>query len=321
MKLRKAWAVCEWLSPKGESRMGAARTVRGQAPLYRRGNRAKRRLGAKLGGEVSLVLLFIIPTFLHAQKNDTLTPLRDFINISSGYKQMPLYLELEMKNSTNFITGEDDTSDVNGKFYLGNENSYVRFGEFEQVVNDSLALLVSDELQQMILYTDAAPVVKKMKSMMGITFPDSSIRKLAGKYISSVKELSKQSAMIELHTRAVLYGTTLPKETIELQYDVLKKMPQQVTTLTRSLLRLDSMQYSQLQNEHDVTDSSLQLLTIEGSYFLIKKQFTMYLYKKIEPASATVKVPVLITDRIMKNEEGEYVPVKKYESYRLTQNE
>ena len=258
---------------------------------------------------------------LHAQKNDTLSLLRDFINISSSYKQMPLYMELEMKNSTNFITGENDTSDIIGKFYLRNENSYVRFGEFEQVVNDSLALLVSDELQQMILYTDAGPVVKKMKNLMSIALPDSSVKKLANEYISSSKVLSKESSEVELQSRVFLHGTTLPKETIKLQYDVLKKMPQQVTTLTRSLLRLDSVQYSQLQNEHNMTDSSLQLLTIEGSYFLIKEQFTMYLYKKIEPVSATVKVPVLITDRIMKNEEGEYVPVKKYESYRLTQNE
>jgi hypothetical protein len=252
-----------------------------------------------------------------AQQKDTLSSLKDFVSISSGYKQMPLYLELEMKNSTNFITGEDDTANIKGEFYLGNESSYVHFGEFEQVINDSLALLVSDKLQQMILYTNAGLIVKKMKDMMGMSLPDSSILNLARRYISSANELSKGSSAIELQSRAVLYGTALPRETIELRYDAIKKIPQQVTTLIRSLLRLDSLQYLQLQNEAGVAE---KLLTLEGSYFLVKEQFTAYVYKKIERGSVA-KVPVSISDRIMKNEEGEYIPVKKYESYSLTKNE
>jgi uncharacterized beta-barrel protein YwiB (DUF1934 family) len=270
----------------------------------------------------TMVLIFILCFFagsveyLFAQKTDTLSPLRDFVSISNGYKQMPLYLQLEMKNTTNFVTGENDTTVTKGEFYLRNENSYIRFGEFEQVINDSVALLVSDKLQQMMLYANAGAIVKRMKSMMGLALPDSSIRNLARKYTSST-ELSRESSVIKLQSRAVIYGTTLPKETIELQYDVSKKIPQQVTTITRSLLRLDSLQYSQLQNEPGIVEN---LLTLEGSYFLVKELVTAYIYNKIEQASIA-KAPVLISDRIMKNETGEYIPVKNYESYRLTMNE
>ncbi len=251
-----------------------------------------------------------------AQKTDTLLPIRDFINVSTGYKQMPLYLELEIKNSTNFITSDEDTADITGQFFLRNENSYVRFGEFEQVVNDSLALLVSDRLQRMILYTNAGPVVKKMKALMGMVMPDSSVHRIADQYKSFTNKLSKESATIELQSRAILYGTELPRETIQLQYDVSKKTPQQVTTVIRSLLRIDSLQYSQLQ-----TGAALagKLLAVEGNYFLVKEQTTAYVYKQIETASASLKVPVLTSDRIIKNEEGEYKPVKNYELYNLTQ--
>ena len=250
-----------------------------------------------------------------AQKADTLSSLRDFVNISTGYKQMPLYLELEVKSSTNFITNEGDTSDINGEFYLRNENSYIRIGEFEQIVNDSLALLVSNGLQRMILYTDAASTVKKIKGMMGLVLPDSSIRHLATQYRSFSDNISTQTSRIELQSRTNLYGTNLSRETIELQYDVTKKIPQKITTLKRNLLRLDSLQYARLQNEAGITE---QLLTIEGSYFLVKEQITVYLFKQIEKASAAVKVPVFISDRITRNGEGKYQPVKNYKSYSLT---
>jgi hypothetical protein len=254
---------------------------------------------------------------LFAQKKDTLATMRDFVHICNAYKQMPLYLELEMKNSTNFITRQEDTVAMKGEFYLKNENSYVRFGDFEQVVNDTLALLISNRQQHMILYADAAPVVKRMKSMMGGVLPDSSVQNLARKYRSASQEMSGDASVIKLQSRAMIYGTNLPKETIELQYHVSEKTPERVATLTRSLVRLDSTQYSQLRNESALKEN---LLVLEGSYFLIKEQVITYQYKQIDQAVA-LKVPVLMSDRIMINETGDYMPVKEYESYRLTKNE
>ena len=250
-----------------------------------------------------------------AQKTDTLSPLRDFVNISTGYKQMPLYLELEVKSSTNFITNDRDTLAITGEFYLRNENSYIRIGEFEQIVNDTLALLVSNGLQRMILYTDAASIIKKIKGMMGLVLPDSSIRHLSAQYRSFSEKISTQTSRIELQSRTTVFGTNLPGETIELQYDPTRKIPQQIITLKRSLLRLDSLQYARLQKEAGIAE---KLLTIGGSYFLVKEQITAYLFKQIEKGSAAIKVPVFIADRIDKNGEGKYKPVKNYESYSLT---
>ncbi len=330
MNFRKARTVKEWLlpnlrraefsipSPEGPQLLVKKKSSKGlPAGQARVGQKKTPLITHSKHSKILLTMLLFTVTFIQAQKTDTLAPLRDFVTINTSYKQMPLYLNIEMKNSTNFITGAEDTMTIRGEFFLRKENSYVHFGEFEQVVNDSLALLVSNGLQQMILYTNAAPVVKQMKNMMGMAFPDSSVRNLAGKYAAIVKEQSKQSGEITLRSRAVLYGTSLPKETIALQYDSQKKIPQLVTTLKRSLLRLDSLQYKQLQNETALSD---KLLALEGSYFLIKEQVTAYVYNKIEQ-NTVAKVPVQISDRINKNEEGEYVPVKKYEAYRLSAND
>src|SRR5215207_967774 len=154
-----------------------------------------------------------------AQKKDSLSLFKDFAAISTNYKQLPLYLQLEIKSSTNLITSEEDTADINGEFYLRNENSYVHVGEFEQIVNDSMALLVHNHLKQMILYSNAAPVVRKMKSMMGFALPDSAIQALAFTHRAVSTKLSGQSSVIELQSRSVLQGTDLQKEIIQLQYD------------------------------------------------------------------------------------------------------
>jgi hypothetical protein len=266
---------------------------------------------------LSFWLVSLAHEYASAQKTDTLSALREFVAISNGYKQLPLHLELEMKSSTNFITGENDTADVNGEFFLGTENSYVRFGEFEQVVNDSLALLVSHQFQQMILYPNAGAIIKQMKNMMGAALPDSSILNLSRKYISVKKELEPGTSVVELQSRASLYGTKLPRETIELQYDAAKRNPKQVITTSRTVLPLDSIQYAQMQNEKGMAD---KLFTLEGNYFLVKEQVTTYLYKQVERAPG-VKIPVVIGDRIVKNETGAYEPTEKYNAYKISIND
>jgi hypothetical protein len=250
-------------------------------------------------------------------KQDTLAPLRDFVNISSGYKQLPLYLKLELKNSTNFITGEADTVSARGEFYVRKENSYVQFDEFEQVVNDSLAVIISHKLQQMIVFTNAGPITNRMLSMMGAAVPDSSVKNLSAKYSAVEKTISEKVGGVMLESRTPLYGTSLPKETISLEYSRGSRMPERITTLRRNLLKLDSLQYQQLQQEPDLIKN---LLALEGSYFLIKEQVTAYIYNAIEK-TATVKVPVKVYDRIVAGADGGFSPVKGYEGYQVIKNE
>jgi hypothetical protein len=268
-----------------------------------------------------LAIILLLSSSLAAQKNkskvDTLAPIRDFIKISTGYKQVPLYLDLEMKSFTNFITQEADTAAIRGEFFLRNENSYVRFGEFEQVVNDTVAVMVSNNLQQIVVYKNAGPIIKQMKGMMGMTFPDSSVKNLSLKYSSSAKTVSSQTVMVELKSRFLLPGTQLPKETITLEYSKQNNIPEKITTVRRNLMQLDSLQYLQLQQEPSLI---AYLLALEGSYFLIKEQATAYVYRKIDYGNV-VEVPVKVSDRIVLSGEGEYIGVNGYHTYRLIIND
>lgn len=251
----------------------------------------------------------------YSQKKDTLSLIREFATVSSSYKQMPMYLEMEMKNTADFITGEEDTMSVSGVFYLTQGGSYVRFGEFEQVVNDTMALLVSDTMKRMIIYPDAATVVNQMRKMMGGTLPDSSVKMLSARYTAEKKTDGLGNTVLFLKSRMLIYGTGLPKETIELVYDSKAKLPKQVRTTRKILIVSDDEQYTAWQQDPALAE---KLITADGKHFLVKELSTVYDYRKIEYTD--VKVPVGVTDRVTRMEDGSYQPVKNYQGYIVTMN-
>lgn len=251
------------------------------------------------------------------QAQDTLRAFRDFITVGNAYKQAPFYISMEIKNSTNLPTEADDTLAVRGEFYVKQEGAYARFGEFEQVIGDSMALLVSDKLQQMILYRDAAPVISRMKNMMGMRVEDSSLARLAQRYTATAGRLSGDTAAIVLQSRERVHGSTLAKETIEMRYAFSTRLLLQVLTVKRTLVPVDSLQYTELTGRAALAGNLLAPET--GRYFVIKENRQAFVYTAIEPGSQR-KLPVLITDRILRTAEGTYGPVKAYEAYRLTLN-
>ncbi|THU30759.1 hypothetical protein FAM09_29610 [Niastella caeni] len=249
--------------------------------------------------------------------NDTLVAMRDFVHVCNAYKQLPLYLNMEIIGTTNFITGEDDTTRSNAVFYMKPGITYIRFGETEQLVNDSMALLVSSKLQRMILYSNAQAVLQRMNAITGILQQDTSLQNMAKIYSARSSGAEEQVASITLTGRNILKGTSLPKESIELQYDQTKKEPLKVTALKRALVPLSEDDYKALHAKGEMED---KLLTIEGiGHCLVKEQMVSFVFNKIAH-DAAMAVPATIDDRIIKNGQGEFMPVKAYEGYAVTQN-
>ena len=257
-----------------------------------------------------------LPGIVPAQKQDSLALIREFMQVSNSYKQPPLYLEIEMKNTSNFITGGQDTLNATGKFYLQAGSSYLQFGEIEQWVTDSLAVLVSNKLQRIIINTETRSLADQTNAFTGSLFKDSSILVLAKKYMPAAKTING-SSVIELNSRDFLYGSSLPKETIQMTYDPKTKQPMEVSSVKRMLVPLSEEDYKKLSID---TEPGKMLLAIENKgYFLIKEQATSFIYKAVKH-EANMKIPVAISDRIIKNKKGEFEPVKAYENYEITMN-
>lgn len=248
---------------------------------------------------------------------DTLDVYRKITEVSNVFRQLPLQLEMELINSTNFVTAEADSAHIQGSFYMQPGLSYIRFGEAEQLVNDSMTLVVSDKLQRMVLYTHARPILQQMQAITGLQGTDSSLLQMAARFTAQYALPAENVTSIILTSRNVLYGTTQPKESVEFQYNAATKEPLKVTTVKRSLLPLTDEDDSTIRVQGNLSD---KLIAIEGKgRFLVKEQVGTFVYKKIGHSAGKV-LPATLADRIVKNDQGDYTPVKAYEGYAVTIN-
>lgn len=269
--------------------------------------------------KIALLLLLCVgsmPLAIQAQRKDSLAPIRQFLEISKAYEQAPLSLELEMINSTNYITGEQDTLHVVGKVFILPQSSYMQLGELEQLVTDSLAVLVSSRLQRIIVNTDPGPWRKQMQNFSAALLKNASIESLSKKYKSLIKT-GDDTSSIELDSRDLLYGTFVSKEAIKIIYNTRTNKPASVVSINRRLLPLNDAGYQRLKSQPSMEKF---LLAIEDKgYFLIKEQATSFVYKSVEQ-NMDIKIPVSISDRIVKNAKGEFEPVNAFKDYVITIN-
>lgn len=262
---------------------------------------------------MSSIILLMQLTCLNAQGNGTDGVMRRFVRMLNMEGKTPLDMHLQINYSVNLQTQPDDTLNMQGEFYLRSHASYVRMGEQEQLLNDSMVLIVSDNLQRMILYPRAKAMVDYMRNLPGMQWSDSSIKQLALQF--KVSEESK--TQLVLSSKQLLPGTKLPRSNYVLYYDAETAKPIELSMTQRILVGVDSLQYGALK-QYPSYDSNL--FTKEGMYFFIKEKKLTILYKKIEQPD-TDALPVTIGDRIEWTKEGQIKPVGKYLLYQLVNAE
>jgi hypothetical protein len=156
-----------------------------------------------------------------------------------------------------------------------------------------------------------------MQAFTGMQGIDSSILELSKKFTAQWLPAAGNTASITLTGRSLLYGTSLAKESLELQYDAEKKQPLKMITIKRSLLPVSEDNYKALAEQGTATS---KLVSIAGKgHFLVKEQTGTFIYKKITH-NADMPLPATIGDRIIQNEQGGFTPVKAYEAYAVTLN-
>lgn len=262
-------------------------------------------------------LFSIMPA--RAQQPDTLGSLKTFLQVCNAYKQLPLQMTLGIHNATNLVTAAEDTMQARASFYLQQHGTYIRFGELEQVANDSLMLLVSDNLKQMMLYNHQQSVADQLKQYLGFQWQDASLQQIAARYLATLLPLQNDTASIELTSRQPLMHTTLPRETVRLVYDHVSGNPFRVEQLRRTLVPLDEDTYNNFAADPAWQGQLLKLTEKEASFFAIRQQSSFYTYENISH-QPDKKLPVTISDRIAAGDTGNYAPAKAYADYLLTQH-
>ena len=263
---------------------------------------------------IGIFLLFISAEST-AQQKDSVQTMRRFLKLCQVYKQPPLHLSLEYTASVNLAALPEEERVEQAEFYVTSTGGYIKFGELEQLVNDSAALLVSEKMQRMILYTSAASVIALMKKTAVVPVPELSVKKLCDGYRVSTGSLPDGTKNIVLESRSRLPETSFPKETLELRYDAVAEVPVRIVVVQRGLVPIQRSEYEEKIGQKEWKG---KLFKAEEDYYAVKEKTETYVYKKIEH-EASVKIPVRFEERIIKNESGKYVPVKAYENYILTE--
>ncbi|MFI5129706.1 MAG: hypothetical protein ACHQFX_06935 [Chitinophagales bacterium] len=271
---------------------------------------------------LAAILLASLPVFGFSQKNkqkeDTTAVIKEFMIVCNQYKTLPMHLSLKHSNSAAISVSREDTAAMEADFFITEGGSYIRYGNTEQIVNDSLVLMVSLDQQVMMLYPNKRNLRAQLSSFMGLQMADSSVLKMAAAYTSAV--LPAQNAdkgIIELKNRSPLPGTDIVKEIITLTYNIKAKNPEQVVYIRRTLMPIDKSEWDSLPGHEE---ANVKLVKIKESYFIVNERKAVFDYKEISH-NAEIKLPVSITDRITRNQLGEFVPAKGFQDYHLSMEE
>lgn len=258
-----------------------------------------------------LTLCILFSSALFGQADDAAQLFKKYTGICNAYKQLPLQLEIEYKKSSNIPLYKDDSATVQGVFYIQKEGAYIQFGEAEQIINDSLVLVVMDNIKQMLLSQSNIDIAAQINKMISTPVKDSSISNLVEKYSIEQKKLDKETAVIEIRNKQNMYNTSLPYEVNTLTYNTKNGNPIKIQTLKRSLVKKTDDNKIQL---------SATMVTIpEKGDFFIKEDTAVYLYKSLTH-NENIKLPVQLADRVEKDASANYTPVKAYKSYALIMN-
>jgi hypothetical protein len=246
---------------------------------------------------------------------DSLYALKQFIQISNSYKQLPMHAIMQIQNSSDFVSNTQDTASTQAEFYLSQHGSYVKTSEMEQLSDDSLMVLVNNGPKRIIVLPNKQSVEARIKDYMGIQLADSSLEKAARKYTAAILPTENGIAAIELTSRELAYGSTMPKEQILIRYNASTQKPLALIQSREKLVKIDSAQYAVF-TQNPQYKNKLLAPQKQGRqyYFLLKSQALTYTYKKMESGNS-IQQPVHISDRIQKNSNGDYAPAKGYEAF------
>ena len=246
---------------------------------------------------------------------DSVAIMRRFLQVCNDYKQLPIQLDLDVRNSSNIVLSGNDTGDQKIGFYLSREGSYIAMGGVEQLANDSLLLLVNKATKRMILMANHQSIAARLKETMGMQMQDSSVDLLAARYTATEPPPVKDTAAIELKSRALLYHTQLPREEITIRYHAATKQPAEVITTKRSLLSVSDSVYREVSGRAEWAGKTVSVH--DSSFYLLKEQVVVFRYRKITHEQ-TDGLPVRISDRLIAEGRGNYRPVGSYADFVLS---
>lgn len=263
---------------------------------------------------VVLIMCSVITVQRVEAQSDTFSQYRDFLSLCTGYQQAPLQVNIRYQAGNNLVLNSFDTMSMQGYFYIGTAGAYyLRMGDVEQYIDDSIALMINHTLQQVVVNSSADNARRLLARYLGSVTNDTSVQTLINAYSIQAQNNASGNAYV-LTSRSRLPSTQLSRQTIHMKYNVAKREPLEITTSRSTLVAIepaDSAAFAQ-----KFAGQNLLVTLPNGGLYFVRKQTAVYTYQEIlhqEPAS----LPMRVADYIMRNANGEYELVPAKSTYRL----
>jgi hypothetical protein len=233
---------------------------------------------------------------------------------------VPLHVSVNVHSYANINTrAAGDTGTYNIEFFIEGNGAYIKAGGDEMVINDSLVLFIDTRPDRMLLYQNKGHLADQIKKFSAAFMQDSNLQKMASRYqvFEPADSLNGHgTAVITLQSRGLMRGTVVPRETIEVRYKKDTKQPVLLTQVHRNLIPLDSANYNEMKQNPAYAGKLVH--PAAGLFFVIKELTAAYTYNAIDYGN--MQLPLQITNCLIKNPAGHYIPVGKYETFKLLEN-
>jgi len=248
------------------------------------------------------------------KKTDTLSVYREYAQLGRWYQGVPLQMNVHFVYKAVPAISAQDSTEADMLLYYGSNEFYLQTENMEQIVNDSLVVMVNNEAKMIKLFPNNGETMQNLEKMGAVPVADSSLQKIVARYSGIMREEGKNTKRITLQSREKIFGTELFKETISIIYQSETYKPLVYNHSKLSLFPVDTTVYSQLTNDPAYTGRLVNTKTEAGNlFFIVKEKITQYRFININHEQKTP--PAREQDRVVKTENGEYKPARGFEEY------
>ena len=250
-------------------------------------------------------------------RKENMEACREFAQLGQWYMKLPIQMKVHFSYKAIPVTDDQDSTDTDMILYYGKNNFYMQAENVEQIINDTMVVIVNNEARVITLYHNEDDLMSTLKKITSLLMPDSAVEKLADLYDAKTESRGDGTSAISLQSKEKITGTNLVKETINVIYKPVTLEPVEYDQSRFSLIPIDSAVYSRLNGVSAFAGRLVKVkMDAEDLFFVVKEKITHYGFSQI--LNNQLSSPVKEQDRISKDGDGSYVPAKGYEGYLLS---
>ncbi len=267
---------------------------------------------------IGIGLLYVLVAAAQKDDRHTSEAFNELAHLGDMYKKLPFQFQIQIQNAAIPITATSDTMQTVMDLYMATHALYMQSEGLEEIINDSLVVLVNNRVKEMQLYRSDAGLASRFVNIGSMLLQDSSKATLQKKFNIDLKKQDENTNNIDLTSRRILPGTSFPTEFLHISYYSGNHQIIECSQHKNRLIPIELSVYASLKDDNQFDPRLIHSTGEKGDmYFLVKENITTYRFIKVD--YNVVKPPVAVKERIIKSRDEKYLPATGFEEYLVKQ--